>query len=229
MLLVVRASPKLKRATIPGNLRSNFQLLFERLLSSGRSKTCRRGAGLDARAVATSIATAAVGLLAALDASTTLTRSRKAGRMRRRPSCASPTVTQPRHFLHAEAIARRGPGYARSYHSCVAHMEGRLSRGMGRSPLCGWWVASRLWLRFAERSGRSRVFATFGHAHIRGLAQDLCSSHLRCLKSSAPARRRVLRRRNAEVREPGSVRTASPTAAGCQMSVSVRVSVSVSW
>ena len=29
-------------------------------------------------------------------------------------------------------------------------------------------------------------FATFGHAHIRGLAQDLCSSHLRRLKSSAP-------------------------------------------
>jgi hypothetical protein len=31
-------------------------------------------------------------------------------------------------------------------------------------------------------------FATFGHAHIRGLAQDLCSSHVRCLKSSAPTR-----------------------------------------
>jgi hypothetical protein len=41
-------------------------------------------------------------------------------------------------------------------------------------------------------------FATGGHAHIRGLAQDLCSSYLRCLKSSAPARGWVLRRRNAE-------------------------------
>ena len=42
-------------------------------------------------------------------------------------------------------------------------------------------------------------FATFGHAHIRGLAQDLCSSHLRRLKSSAPTRGRVLRRRIAEL------------------------------
>ena len=42
-------------------------------------------------------------------------------------------------------------------------------------------------------------FATCGHAHIRGLAQDLCSSHLRCLKSSAPARGWVLRRRIAEL------------------------------
>ena len=30
-------------------------------------------------------------------------------------------------------------------------------------------------------------FATVGHAHIRGLAQDLCSSHVRCLLSSAAA------------------------------------------
>jgi hypothetical protein len=44
-----------------------------------------------------------------------------------------------------------------------------------------------------------RGFATGGHAHIRGLAQDLCSSHVRCLKSSAAARGgRVLRRLIAE-------------------------------
>ena len=42
-------------------------------------------------------------------------------------------------------------------------------------------------------------FATVGHAHIRGLAQDLCSSHVRCLKSSAYARGRVLRRRIGEL------------------------------
>ena len=60
-------------------------------------------------------------------------------------------------------------------------------------------------------------FATGGHAHIRGLAQDLCSSHVRCLKSSAPARRRVLRRRIAELcARAGRARTASPTATGCQ-------------
>jgi hypothetical protein len=42
-------------------------------------------------------------------------------------------------------------------------------------------------------------FATVGHAHIRGLAQDLCSSHVRRLKSSAPARGWVLRRQIAEL------------------------------
>jgi hypothetical protein len=44
-------------------------------------------------------------------------------------------------------------------------------------------------------------FATVGHAHIRGLAQDLCSSHVRCLKSSAsaPGPGWVLRRRTAEL------------------------------
>ncbi len=70
-------------------------------------------------------------------------------------------------------------------------------------------------------------FATFGHAHIRGLSQDLCSSHVRCLKSSAPTRGWVLRRRIAELcARAGMPRTASPTATGCQ-SVSVFVSASL--
>jgi hypothetical protein len=74
-------------------------------------------------------------------------------------------------------------------------------------------------------------FATFGHAHIRGLAQDLCSSHVRRLKSSAPPREgRVLRRQIAELcARAGSARTASPTAAGCQAVRCVSVSVSASW
>ena len=51
------------------------------------------------------------------------------------------------------------------------------------------WLVERvvMGLRFAGRSGRFAGFATFGHAHIRGLAQGLCSSHVRCLKSSAAA------------------------------------------
>jgi hypothetical protein len=49
---------------------------------------------------------------------------------------------------------------------------------------CGGWV----WLRFAGRSGRPRgsrrsVMLIFGD----WAPQDLCSSHVRCLKSSAPA------------------------------------------
>ena len=59
-------------------------------------------------------------------------------------------------------------------------------------------------------------FATGGHAHIRGLAQDLCSSYLRRLKSSAPARGWVLRRRIAECcTRAGMAGAASPTATGC--------------
>ena len=59
-------------------------------------------------------------------------------------------------------------------------------------------------------------FATGGHAHMRGLAQDLCSSYLRRLKSSAPARGWVLRRRNAECcTRAGMAGAASPTATGC--------------
>jgi hypothetical protein len=60
--------------------------------------------------------------------------------------------------------------------------------------LVGAWV---MWLRLAGRSGRPRV-RDGGHAHIRGLAQDLCSSHVRCLKSSAAAGA-VLRRQIAEL------------------------------
>jgi hypothetical protein len=47
----------LLRATVAGNLARNFRCLFERSLSSGGSKTCRRGAGLDARGSAASTAT----------------------------------------------------------------------------------------------------------------------------------------------------------------------------
>jgi len=78
-----------------------------------------------------------------------------------------------------------------------------------------WPVVLVMWLRFAGRSERCG-FATVGHAHIRGLAQDLCSSHVRCLKSSAPARGRVLRRRIAELcARAGTARAASPAATGC--------------
>jgi hypothetical protein len=43
-----------------------------------------------------------------------------------------------------------------------------------------------------------------GHAHIRGLAQDLCSSHVRCLKSSAAAGAVAQATdRGVGVREPG--------------------------
>ena len=60
-------------------------------------------------------------------------------------------------------------------------------------------------------------FATVGHAHIRGLAEDLCSSHVRCLKSSASARGWVLRRRIAELcARAGMARAASRTATGCE-------------
>ena len=51
-----------------------------------------------------------------------------------------------------------------------------------------WLVWQGLWLRFARRAEVFAGFATFGHAHIRGLSQDLCSSHVRCLKSSASTR-----------------------------------------
>jgi hypothetical protein len=45
--------------------------------------------------------------------------------------------------------------------------------------------------------------------------QDLCSSHVRRLKSSAPARGRVLRRQIAELcARAGIARTASPAATG---------------
>ena len=53
----------------------------------------------------------------------------------------------------------------------------------GHGLVGGAWL---MWLRLAGRSGRPRV-RDGGHAHIRGLAQDLCSSHVRCLLSSAAA------------------------------------------
>ena len=83
------------------------------------------------------------------------------------------------------ALQLRLPGWR---DPLVAHMEERLSRGRGRSPLCAW--SCGVWCVVAAREAVRAFagFATFGHAHIRGLAQDLCSSHLRCLKSSAPAR-----------------------------------------
>ncbi len=47
--------------------------------------------------------------------------------------------------------------------------------------------------------------------------QDLCSSHVRCLKSGAPVRGRVLRRRIAELcARAGTARAASPAATGCE-------------
>ena len=63
--------------------------------------------------------------------------------------------------------------------------------------MCGGVVEGVVAVREAVRAFAG--FATVGHAHIRGLAQDLCSSHLRRLKSSAPTRGRVLRRRIAEL------------------------------
>jgi hypothetical protein len=77
-----------------------------------------------------------------------------------------------------------------------------------------WLVVGALWLRFAGRPGRSRrsVMRIFGG----WVPQDLCSSHVRCLKSSAPAGGRVLRRRIAEVcARAGMARAASPVATGC--------------
>ena len=51
--------------------------------------------------------------------------------------------------------------------------------------------------------------------------QDLCSSHVRCLKSSAAAGGRVLRRLIAElVCASRDARAASPAATGCGISVS---------
>ena len=91
-----------------------------------------------------------------------------------------------------------------------------------------WLVVGVVWLRFAGRSGRSRgsrrsVMLIFG-----GWSQDLCSSHVRCLKSSAPARGRVLRRRIAELcARAGSARAASPAATGCVGSGSQRELVSL--
>jgi hypothetical protein len=79
--------------------------------------------------------------------------------------------------------------------------------------LFGWWWL--VWLRLAGRSERPRV-RDGGHAHIRGLSQDLCSSHVRCLKSSAAAGGRVLRRRIAELLcASRDARAASPAATGC--------------
>jgi hypothetical protein len=86
------------------------------------------------------------------------------------------------------------------------------------------WVDGRRAVGVAEgvvaAGGAVRAFAGFatvGHAHIRGLAQDFCSSHVRCLKSSAPAPGGV----GAQATDRGVVcasreaRTASPAATGC--------------
>ena len=80
--------------------------------------------------------------------------------------------------------------------------------------MCGWWCGvDGVAVREAVRAFAG--FATVGHAHIRGLAQDLCSSHVRCLKSSAPARGWVLRRRIAELcARAGIARAASSAATG---------------
>ena len=115
----------------------------------------------------------------------------------------------------------------------------RQSRGCGTLPIWRGWcqgvgveghgvvgVAGAV-VAVREAAEAFAGFATFGHAHIRGLSQDLCSSHVRCLKSSAPTRGWVLRRRIAELcARAGMPRTASPTATGCQ-SVSVFVSASL--
>ena len=68
--------------------------------------------------------------------------------------------------------------------------------------------AGLLWLRFAGRPGRSRgsrrsVMLIFGG----WVPQDLCSSHVRCLKSSAPARGAGAQATNRGVvcSEPGSL------------------------
>ena len=64
------------------------------------------------------------------------------------------------------------------------------------------WLVLRgdLWLRFAGRPGRFAGFATFGHAHIRGLGTPRLLFVARPLSKVERARRgRVLRRRIAEL------------------------------
>jgi hypothetical protein len=79
-------------------------------------------------------------------------------------------------------------------------------------------VGSLLWLRLAGRSGPSAGFATVVMLIFGGQAEDLCSSHVRCLKSSAAARGRVLRRLIAElVCASRDARAASPAATGCRV------------
>jgi len=81
----------------------------------------------------------------------------------------------------------------------------------------GWLVLLVMWLRFAGRSERSRGSRRSVMLICGGwVPQDLCSSHVRCLKSSALARGRVLRRRIAELcARAGSARAASPAVTGC--------------
>lgn len=88
-----------------------------------------------------------------------------------------------------------------------------------------WFVVWCMWLRLAGRSGRLRV-RDGGHAHMRGrLTQDLCSSHVRCLKSSAPPGWAVLRRRIAEMLcASRDARAASQAATGVS-----KWGVSASW
>jgi hypothetical protein len=110
-----------------------------------------------------------------------------------------------------------GPGAPGAGDTSVAHMEGRLSRGRGCRPLRGWcsWcvVAAGEAVR-AFRGSRRLVMLIFGG----WVPQDLCSSHVRCLKSSAPGPGAGCSGDETRscVRESGSARAASPAATGCQ-------------
>jgi hypothetical protein len=117
----------------------------------------------------------------------------------RRSRTPAPRITDRRHPFVALAlvpagrlratalVAERSSGVRRTGDSIVAHMEERLSRGRG------WWpcLVGGAWFVVVAAGGAVRAVRGVrdgGHAHIRGLAQDLCSSHVRCLKSSAVRR-----------------------------------------
>jgi hypothetical protein len=96
-------------------------------------------------------------------------------------------------------------------------------QGVGVDSHClGWWCGwGGMWLRLAGRSGRPRV-RDGGHAHIRGLGTPRpCSSHVRCLKSSAaPGGVAQATNRGVVVREPGCSGRLAPL---CQARVRQRL------
>jgi hypothetical protein len=80
-----------------------------------------------------------------------------------------------------------------------------------------WWAG--MWLRLAGRSGRPRGSRRSVNLICGGwVPQDLVSSHVRCLDSSAAPRGGLLKgRARTGVRECREARAASPAATGCRV------------
>jgi hypothetical protein len=112
-------------------------------------------------------------------AETTVTGSDGTGRTR--PALTLPVLATTGHahdLLGSHQRRWASPARCRPYGGVVVKGQGLMAVMVG--------VAGSVWLPVLGAVRAFAGFATFSHAHIRGLAiPRLCSSHVRCLKTSA--------------------------------------------